>query len=177
MNDAIQGRSTDGVVDDVEALAIGMQAYIAFDILGAVVDGGCAQFANEVLTAGRAGGVDLGATGLGDLHGHLADTARAAVDQYLLALPDIGTVNQPFPSGDEDQWQRRRFTHAQCLGLERNQAGIDDDVFSQGTLDAADSASHPEYLIAKGEIVHTFPQLNHCAGQVDAQYGGQWLRA
>src|SRR3546814_5059784 len=52
-----------------------------------------------------AGSVDLGAAGLGDLYGHLTDAARAAVDQHLLAGPNIGPVYQPFPGGDEDQRQ------------------------------------------------------------------------
>lgn len=105
----------------------------------------------------------------------MADPACATMDQHLLAGSDIGAIHQPLPGGNEHQWQRRRFAHAQCPGLGRDQSGIHDDVLGQGALDATDTPGHAEYFISRGETVYAVSQLGHRTGQVHAQYCRQRL--
>lgn len=166
---SIKRRAAHGVVDNVETFAVRVQADVAVGVLGPVIDGRCAQLADEIQAAGRAGGINVSAPGLGDLHGDLSDAARAAMDQYLLAGMDIGSIDQSFPGRDEHQGQGCRFTHAQCAGLWRDQLCIDGDVFGQCTLSATNPTGHAEHFVANSEIDNAFAQLNDNARQVDAQ--------
>lgn len=153
----IQRVATDRVVDNIEAFAGRMPLDIVFHGLGSVIDGRGSQRTEEVETARRAGGKDLGTTGLGQLYGCLADAPRSTMHQNTLAGMDIGAIHQPLPCRDEYQGQCGSLAHAQLSRLRRDQAGIDGDVLGHAALVATDSSGHTENFHPGSEACNPRP--------------------
>ncbi len=98
----VDGGASYGVVDDVEALTCGVPVDVLFGGKCAVVDGGCTELFDYVLLVCGDGGEYLCTEGLCELHGDVSDSARACVDEHLLAGVDFGTIDDAFPRGDRD---------------------------------------------------------------------------
>jgi len=105
----------------------------------------------------------------------VTDAAGAAMDQYLLPGTHGSAVHQPFPRRDENQRQRRGFTHGEVSGLWRQQVGIDGGVLRQRALQAADTARHSINPVAGSKDCHALADGLDDAGKIDAQNRGQWL--
>src|SRR6266511_3046695 len=87
---------------------------------------------------------------LGDLHGERAHAPRRAVDQNLLARPNLALVAEPLQRGDRRQRHRRRLLEGQAGRLRR-------DCVANAHVLGESSASPTEHLIAARNWVTSLP--------------------
>src|SRR5260370_25511396 len=102
--------AAEGVIDDVEAPPAGIFGYVVFDRYLPIVDRHSAELLDKSLACGRAGRKSLSAESARDLDRDVPDAAGTAMDQDFLARAQGGAIDQPFPGGDANQLQPRRFT-------------------------------------------------------------------
>ena len=118
----VQGGAAHRIVDDVETGAARMLGHVVIHRAAAVIDETGAQRLDDSAAGGAARGIHRGAKGDGELHGHVAHAARAAMHEYAVARLHTGAVDQPFPGRDEDEGQGGRLAQAQswrCTGASR----------------------------------------------------------
>jgi len=95
MKRCIEGRATNGIVNDVEASSPRELYDIVFDRHGNVVDGSRAKSLDDLRFLRRNGGEDLCAKGASNLDGNMTDTARASVDENPLPFPHVCRSTSP----------------------------------------------------------------------------------
>ncbi len=118
---------------------------------------------------------DIGAKGLCDLDGDMANTAGTAMDKDLLPVRYTGPVDQSFPSRREDERQRSGFSHGEAFGQSSQQPGIDRRILRQRTLVPANATGHAIDVIPRDKIRNALSQRFDGAGQIDPENGGQGL--
>jgi hypothetical protein len=137
---ALARLAIDQVEDHIEIGGVVLEA------LGLVVDDDVgAEGAREVDVVGRDGRQHASAFRLGELHGEMADTAGAAMNQYRLAGLQLAVPEQALPrglsrerdGGSVDMIQRRRLACDRLL--------VKDDLLG---IAAAVDADHAEDLVA-----------------------------
>jgi hypothetical protein len=100
--------ASDGIVDDVGALAAGEIHHARDEVFVAVVD----DFVGAVLPrdlqlfGATRGGDDARSQGLPDLHRCDPDTARRSVHQQVFAGPEIRSKDEPCVGGRIDDGER-----------------------------------------------------------------------
>jgi hypothetical protein len=89
-----------------------------------VVDGLVrSQGTQEVVLGGAGGADDVGAAGLGDLDGEMADAAGRRVDEDTLPGLDIGGVDERLVGGQRGEWQGTGLDVVDAGGLGCEGAG------------------------------------------------------
>src|SRR5215472_11716659 len=98
----ILGLARDQVEDHVDVAHHVLEALLLVveDLIGT-------QIASECDVLLRRGCNDLGAPGLGKLHGEVTDAARPTVDQHALALLESAIAEKALPGGEPGERHRR----------------------------------------------------------------------
>src|ERR1700761_9066771 len=144
----VDGRTSNGVVDDVEAFTIRVQSHVLIRRESAIVDrDGSEAFCDRSLLR-RDGGEDLCAQSFCELYGYVSDAARSGMYQHLLTAVYLGAIDETFPCGDGDERKRRGFAHGERLRFDCKQIGIRDDIFGERSLQATHPADHAVDLIS-----------------------------
>src|SRR5680860_812972 len=120
---------------------------------GVVDDVAGAERADQLDVAGAAHAGDVGAEGLGDLHGERADASRRAVDQHRVAWLHLADVAQAPQGGDGGDRHRGSLLEGEVGGLERQQAFRD-----AGVLGEAAGGDEPVSVV-DGGCVHADEHL------------------
>jgi hypothetical protein len=171
----VDGGTSDGVVDDVEAFSIRVQSHVLFGRESTIVDrDGTEAFRNRSLLR-RDCGEDLCAQSFCDLYGYVSDAACSGMYQNLLTAMHFGSIDEAFPCGDGDERKRSGFAHGERLRFERNQLGIGCDIFGERSLQAAHAADHAVYVIARMKCGDGRACFFHDTRQVETKYRGQSL--
>ncbi len=108
---------------------------------------------------------------LGQLDGEAADSAGARLDEDLLPLLQVGSLDQCLPRRQGHQGNGSRFHHREVLGPVRQRAFLDGNELGE----RADSKIvYPRVdLVADLELLHARADLGHHARHVVAQDEGQ----
>ena len=125
------------------------------------------QPGEEVGLLAPRGGEDVGAARRGDLHGEVADPARAAVDQHVVALLHADRVDDDLPGGQPGQRQRPRLLDRERVRLALEVARGRGDELGVGARFAREPG-HAEDLVADLEAGHATAHLGHLAADVPA---------
>ncbi len=171
----VDGGSADGVVYDVEAFACRMFGEVLVNGGGPVVDGRGAEGFDDFLFVGGDGGEDFGSAGEGDLNGDVPYSSGSGVNQNGLAGVDASAIDKAFPGGDGAEREGCGLAHGEIPGLERQQVGVDGEVFGEGALMAAHTAGEAVDFIALVKRGNSGGGFDDGSGHVQAEDGGQRL--
>src|ERR1035438_6773137 len=116
----------------------------------------------------------IGAEGAGDLNGHVPDAARALNENLLVSLHP-GTVDQPFPRGNEGQRQSGGLAHANVSWFPREKKGVDRGEFGQRALQSGAAPSHSICGIADLERSNAGSYLLDNTGEIHTKDRGKRL--
>ena len=111
---------------------------------------------------------------LGQLDGKGPHAARARLDKDLLALFDLGLLDQRLPGRQRHQGKGRSFFHGDVLRLERQRGLFHRHKFSKRT--DAKVVRPCVDLITHFELPHAGAHLGDHASHVVAQDEGQFVR-
>ena len=171
-------RAAGGVEDHIEAAPAGQALHVIVNAFFTVVDGLVRAHATGDIGLGGRGnrGRHPRALGPGELDGDMADAARAAVNEHMIARGDAGAVDERFPGGDGHQRQRGGLAPVEGVGLEGHEGGIDRDVFTVGAAVAAHAGSTAVDGVAGREASHAVADGFDHAGHVAAEHRRQFGR-
>mmetsp|Transcript_4125 Transcript_4125/g.7527 ORF Transcript_4125/g.7527 Transcript_4125/m.7527 type:complete len:282 (+) Transcript_4125:78-923(+) len=157
------------VEHDVEPAPVREPLHVALGRLLAVVDRVRAVVLHDArLLAGRHRREHPAAFGGRQLHRHVADPARAAVHQHLVAGLDERALEESLPRGDGHQGQRRGLVERELARGPGEKAGVGRDVLGEGSAHPPHAARAAEDPVADGELLDSGADRHDRAGDVAA---------
>src|SRR6266702_7603383 len=107
---------------------------------------------------------------LRQLNGKGANAARASMYEHFLPFHELPFFDQRLPGGQAHQWDRSRFFHGECHGLESHAVFLERDEFGE-SADAILVRSRIDF-IARFESQYARSDADNNPGQIVAQ--NQW---
>jgi len=153
------------VVDD-DVVALRALRVVRFRVIHDFI---CADGPDHLHIPGAADAGHVRAERLGDLHRERPDASRRAVDQDLLARPDLTLVAQALQRRHGGDGNRRRLLERHVPRLQHDAIRRDCDVLGQR------AGSRAEHVVARFEPGDTPADRLHRPRKVDAEADDLWL--